>query len=873
MRVVVGHVNGDFDSVAATYAASKLYPGAVRALPGPPDPRVREFLRLYGEALDFQSPEALDLGRVTLLVVVDTQVPRRLGPFAEVAQRAGVEVHLYDHHPESPDALTASKREVRPVGSTTTILVGHMRRRGLRLEPWEATLLALGIYWDTGCLTFRSTTPEDLEAAGWLLKQGANLDVIHDFAQRPLEAEQRVYLDRLAEGARYLDLDGVVVLLSAILVGERVEGLGKICERLCDEEGVDAAIAVVGARGEVAVSARARTDAIDLGGLLSKFGGGGHKRAASAVVRGGKPSEVAERIEELLPKFLTPPVRARDIMSSPVRTVTPGTTVEDALKVMLRYGHNGLIVVEGEEVVGIVTRGDLDRARRLGHGDHPVAEYMSTEVISVEPDAPLDRIRRIMVEGDVGRLPVMDRGKLVGIVTRTDVLRALHGMGRPRPQGPPDVPVVRDVRAELKLRLPSRVYRRLREAGEIAWSSGEKAFAVGGFVRDLLLGARNYDLDIAVEGDAIRLAKECAQRWGGEVISHERFGTAKVKLPSGEVVDFATCRAEFYERPAVLPQVERASIREDLYRRDFTINAMAICIWPEEFGRLWDYFGGLNDLRNKRIRVLHNLSFVEDPTRILRAARYEQRLGFRLERQTERLLRQAVEQGLLSLVSADRIRGELLRSLSEQKPARVMRRLEELGVLKEIHPPWSLGQQGLARLRRVPRAISWFERAVGRRVKKPYLVALCASIQGLLPSERESLLRSLRFPSDEQQVVVRATDAADQLLPRSEEFSKAKPSEVYRWLEGLPDEALAYLGSLLTSPGARARIAKFAKEWAGERPLISGEDLKALGLQPGPSFGRILRQVLLAQLDGRVSSREEAIRLAEELAREGEGCS
>lgn len=860
-------MNGDFDSVAATYAASKLYPGAVRALPGPPDPRVREFLRLYGEALDFRHPEAIDMGRVSLLVVVDTQVPRRIGPFAEAATRPGVEIHIYDHHPESPDALQATRREVRPVGSTTTILVGHLRRRGVKLEPWEATLLALGIYWDTGCLTFRSTTPEDLEAASWLLKHGANLDVIHDFVQRPLEAEQRVYLDRLAEAARYLELNGLVVLLSAIVAGQRVEGLGKICERLCDEEGADAAIAVVGTRGEVAISARARTDALDLGGLLSQFGGGGHRRAASAVVRGRSPAEVAERIEELLPQFLVPPVRAKDIMSSPVRTVAPSTSVEDALKVMLRYGHNGLIVVEGEEVVGIVTRSDLEAARRLGHGSHPVSEYMSTEVISVRPDTPLDKIRRIMVEGDLGRLPVMEHGRLVGIVTRTDVLRALHGMERPRPQGPPDVPVIKDVRAELTLRLPPKVLRRLKEAGEVAWKAGMRAFAVGGFVRDLLLGLRNLDLDIAVEGDAIEVARKCAELWGGEFVRHERFGTAKVSLPDGTSVDFATCRAEFYERPAVLPKVERASIREDLYRRDFTINAMAICIWPEEFGKLWDYFGGLSDLRSRRIRVLHNLSFVEDPTRILRAVRYEQRLGFRLERQTERLLRQAVEQGLLSLVSADRIRNELLRSFAEPKVAKVMGRLEELGVLREIHPSWRLGPEGVSRLRRAQRGGSWFERATGRRLERPYLVPLCASIQGLVPSDREVLLRGLRFPSHDQQTALRATETADQLLPRPEALSKAKPSEVFEWLEGLPDEALAYLASILTSPGARAKIARFAKEWQEAKPFITGEDLKTLGLQPGLIFGRILRQVLLAQLDGKISSKEEALELAQSMAR------
>ncbi len=868
MEVVVGHINCDFDALAATYAAGKLYPNAVLAFAGKVDRGVQEFLRLYGEALHILPPHQIKLGQIRRLIVVDTQVPHRLGPFGEVALRPEVEVIIYDHHPEGPSTIPAAEKHIKLVGATTTILVEALRRRAIQLKPWEATLLALGIYWDTGCLTFSHTTPEDLEAARWLLLQGANLDVVHDFVQRPLETEARIYLDRLMEAVEHVELDGLIVALAGIQAEGRVEGLGRICERLMEEEGADAAVVAIEHGEEVSLSARARTDALDVGRILSQFGGGGHKRAAAALVRGKRMHEVLKEVKQLLSHHLRPSIRAKDIMSYPVRTVTPETSVEEAIRVMLRYGHNGLVVTRNGKVVGIVSRRDLEKARRHGRGNKPVAHYMSHGVISVNPDTPLESIRRLMVDHDVGRLPVVEKGELVGIVTRTDVLRALHGMERPQPQEPPPFPVLKDVNLEIRLLLPPEAVQRLKEIGKEAQSMGFKAFAAGGFVRDLLLGVRNLDLDIAVEGDAIALAHRLGEKWGGRVVAHEQFGTATLYLPQGGRVDFATCRTEFYEQPAVLPQVEQASIREDLYRRDFTINAMAISLWPEKFGKLWDYFGGLKDLRRRIIRVLHNLSFVEDPTRILRAIRYEQRFRFRIEPQTERLLRQALEEGVLSLISADRIRAEVERALKEPHPERAFRRMEELGVLSAIFRHWRLGPEGWTRLRKARNGVKWFERAVGRKVERPHLVNLCAAIQGLASSLRQSLLRSLRFPSSQEEAVLNATEVADYLLAHPEEFQRAKPSQVYQRLRGLTDEGLAYLASLLPSPSARRRIARFAKEWRNARPLISGEDLKALGLPPGPLYGKILEAVLLAQLDGEAKDREAQLALAKRMAEE-----
>ncbi len=282
-----------------------------------------------------------------------------------------------------------------------------------------------------------------------------------------------------------------------------------------------------------------------------------------------------------------------------------------------------------------------------------------------------------MSGSSAGRVPVLRDSEVVGVVTRSDVLRALE-----EPRGEAVGTGAESIADLLDALDPLRP---VFEAVQAVSAPFEGAYLVGGAVRDVLMGEPNFDVDIAVEGDGIALGEALAEALGGRVRSHDRFGTAIVVYDGGRV-DVATARTEFYDSPGALPTVEQASIRQDLYRRDFTINAMAASLKGEDFGRLVDYFGGLRDLESGVVRVLHNLSFIDDPTRIFRAIRYESRYGFSMDAHTLALARACVEMNLVGELSSARLRDELHALLSEESVGDSVFRLADLGIDRSIHP-------------------------------------------------------------------------------------------------------------------------------------------------------------------------------------------
>ncbi|MGH7378585.1 MAG: CBS domain-containing protein, partial [Candidatus Methylomirabilales bacterium] len=333
--------------------------------------------------------------------------------------------------------------------------------------------------------------------------------------------------------------------------------------------------------------------------------------------------EVKDELLRLLKARVRPVRLARDIMMAPVKAIPDRFTVAGAAEIVNRFSLNTLPVVRQGELTGLITREILDRALYHGLGEAPVSEYMTTEFSTVDPDAPLEKVQALMVEQTLGFLPVVQGRRLKGAILRSDLLRHLHEEVLQRPTFPREAeeaplrPTGRTVATLLRGRLPPRLQEILKAAGGVADKAGARLYVVGGFVRDLLLGVENFDVDLVVEGDGIAFAEAFAATAGGTVRSHRKFGTAVVSLPDGFKVDVASARTEYYEHPAALPTVEHGSIRMDLYRRDFTINALAVGLNAADYGRLLDFFGGSRDLRDGAIRVLHSLSFVEDPTRIL----------------------------------------------------------------------------------------------------------------------------------------------------------------------------------------------------------------------------------------------------------------
>jgi len=397
---------------------------------------------------------------------------------------------------------------------------------------------------------------------------------------------------------------------------------------------------------------------------------------------------------------------------------------------------------------------------------------------------------------------------------------------------------------EIEKQLPAELVNFMQVAGEMATNQGQNLYLVGGVVRDLLLGQASFDLDLVVEGDAINLAQQLTQVNQGKLVTHPRFNTAKLQWNKWSV-DLASARSEIYVKPGALPSVKPSSINSDLLRRDFTINAMAIELNPSRYGELIDLYGGRDDLEHKLIRILHEGSFTDDATRIWRSLRYEQRLNFQLELTTLELLNRDIP--MLDTISGDRIRHELELILKEEFPEKVLRRAEELKVLPKLHPALK-GNGWLAEK---------FEQA--RQLSAPnlppiglYLALLAYPITN---EENEQLISRLRLTKSLAQTL-RDTNSIKTKL-QSLANPKLSPSSVYHLLHGYSLPAMIANSLAGDSPVARQHIQLFLNKLRYIKPALTGDDLKRLGITPGPRIKEILNLLHEARLDGKVKSRRE----------------
>jgi tRNA nucleotidyltransferase (CCA-adding enzyme) len=395
----------------------------------------------------------------------------------------------------------------------------------------------------------------------------------------------------------------------------------------------------------------------------------------------------------------------------------------------------------------------------------------------------------------------------------------------------------------------------LRAAGRLGAESGEAVAAVGGFVRDLVRGPlaeAPRDLDVAVAGDGQRLARRLAAALGGHAREHPAFLTATVALPDGRSVDVATARRERYRAPGALPAVEPAGLAEDLWRRDFSVNALAVRLDGAGWGDVEDPTGGLTDLARGRIRVLHPLSFVEDPTRVFRAVRFAERLGFRLEPTTRRLLAAAVGLPVYDALSGDRLRAELALVLEEPDPARVLAALGRLGAFRLGWPAYRFTAAAAARLAAVGRCLGTLPFAAPTRLA----LARLALTAPLGPAAAPAWLERYGATAPERDALDRARREAPGLARRIAQA--AAPGEAYAALRRASELSIAWTWVVAGRPGPRRLVAEHLRRWRDLPPLLDGDDLRALGLAPGPRFGRLLAGLRVAQVAGRVRTRAEA---------------
>ena len=878
MHVILTHEQADFDAIGALLAARILNEQAYAVLPRRVNRNVRAFLNLYGAELPFVEARDLPSESIETITLVDTQSLITLK-----GQTKKTKVHVVDHH-QLRDDLPGDWTIVNDrLGACTTVLAEDIRDHNGPLSVLQATTLLLGIYEDTGSLTYVTTTPRDARLVAYLLEQGASLRIAGEFLNPPLSDEQREIYNRLLQAAETINIHGQNIVISASEAPNLNEEISSIAHKLRDLLDPDALFLLVGTVEGVRLVARSTTDRVNVAEVATRFGGGGHDRASAALVRQPDPDptlptplEAAyQKLLALLPEIVEPALTVGRIMSRGPRVLTPETPAQEAGKLMQRYGYEGYPVVKDGRVLGLLTRRAVDRA--LSHKlNLPAASLMEAGEITVTPKDTIEQLQRLMADSGWGQVPVVaEDGNVIGIVTRTDLLKTIGG-------GEAILSEVKNLAERLEAALPPVRIQFLKAIAEQASLMHAPIYIVGGFVRDLILDRPSMDFDIVVEGDAIQLARALEQVYGGRVASHSRFGTAKwqigdirsaiarsfsqdtekeaLNLP--ETLDLISARTEFYNYPTALPTVERGSIKLDLHRRDFTINTLALRLDGRYYGNLYDYWGGLNDLQKQLVRVLHSLSFVDDPTRMLRAVRFEQRFGFEIEARTQQLMGEAHD--LIKQVSGDRLRHELDLLMAEEQPTNGLARLGALGLLKAIHPmlEWNAdhADKVLAVLK-APLPQGWeLPETLGSvpiRRALAYLIWL-----GTYPEETgQSIASRLRLShqlSTEISAVGKAITGLPDLVERS-------ASRIVLSLDEIPLPVLFTVYQLSSSQALCSVLDQYVTHWRHVQPTVDGYALLSMGLEPGPAYRQLLWSLRAAWLDGKINSSEQETALLQQM--------
>lgn len=876
MKIILTHEQADFDAIASLLGAYLLDEACKPVLPRRMNRNVRAFLTLYGMEMPFLDPRDLPGDAISSVTLVDTQ-----SMISVKGMTTDTLVHVIDHHPLREDIPRDWNITVFGTGANTTLFIEVIQERNILLSPIQATLLLIGIYEDTGSLTYSRTTARDLRVAGYLLDQGASLSIAADFLNHPLSSTQQQLYDHLQDNLIHYQIHGqtIVVACSDVLITD--EELSTIAHKLRDLLDPDALFLLVETSGGVQLIARSTSDNINVAEVAGYFGGGGHERAAASLIKEKSIDEVNHELVELLPTMVTPAVTVGEIMSRGPQVLEIDTPVHVAAEQMRRFGHEGYPVVREGKVVGLLTRRAVDRAmsHRLNLN---AGRLMESGVVTVRPDDSIDVLQSLMTDTGWGQIPVVDSdtGSIEGIVTRTDLLKTLTPTKR--------IPSRRNIAEKLRAALPPMRLALLLAVAEIAHGQRKAVFIVGGFVRDLLIEITPVDFDLVVEGDAIELAHSVADKYGGRVTSHSRFGTAKwfiandtcnklkLKLPGlyqedvefdqeislPESLDFVTARTEFYSHPTALPTIEQGSIKLDLHRRDFTINTLALQLDGPHYGKLHDYWGGLYDLNNGVIRVLHSLSFIDDPTRILRAARFEQRFGFRIDSRTLVLLKEALP--LLDRVSGDRIRHELDSILIEKNVAKELLRLFELGVLKQIHPDlvWDNWlSDRFSFLAAGNYSQKWFDLRL-RKGDLEYTQTLytiwCIRLE---QSQVIGVIKRLKLAAKLKQNIF----SACQLWSRLDEVKGKTPSEIVSVFDSVPPIALQAAYFSTSDEDIKYIFEQYINDWVNISPSLTGHDLQQLGIPPGPQYKTILQNLRNARLDGVIVDDEDELALLNHL--------
>ena len=873
LTIITTHVNADFDALASMLAAQKLYPDALVVFPGSQEKNLKNFF-INSMAYLFNMADIgnIDFAQVKRLVLVDTRQPNRIGKLSKLLKRKDIEIHIYDHHPATDNDIKGDIEVHRLTGANITLLVAIMAEKGIEISADEATIMCLGLYEDTGSFTFPSTTENDFKAAAFLLSKGANLNVVSDLIARELSPEQVSLLNDLIQSASRYNINGIEVVVTSVTTEKYMPDFAFLVQKMVKMENLDALFAIGRMENKIYVVARSRINDVDVGTILTPMGGGGHAYAASASIKGKTLAQVENNLIELLYAKIKALRQAKNLMSSPAITVRNEVTCKEANDLLTRYNINALLVTERhsgrDQLCGYITRQVIEKALYHKLENVPVKDYMTTELATVGLDADLPEIQEKIIENKQRVLPVVENTDILGVITRTDLLNILVRQSKKYTDGftdPLKEPIharLRNVVKLLKERLSERLFNMLKTIGEVADELGYGAYVVGGFVRDLILYRSDEDVDIVIEGDGIAFAKKYAKLQEARIHTHEKFGTAVIIFADGYKIDVASARLEYYKFPAALPIVEMSSIKLDLFRRDFTINTLAIQLNREKFGTLIDFFSAHRDIKEKIIRVLHNLSFVEDPTRVFRAIRFEQRYSFTIGKLTNGLIENAVNMNFFQGLSGRRVLTELKQILEEENPVPAIIRLNDFDLLRFIHPSIQFDKQLIFILNSVKQALAWHDLLFLDESYMKWVVYFLVLIHACDLQRSEEICNRFELAPRYRKIFCEERFAAEKCVLDLARNLPMPNSRLYRKLSEFRTELILYMMAVTKQEKVKKAISHYFTNLRSVGVSLKGRDLQKMGIEPGPIYREILQATLDARLNGKLKTRKDELDFA-----------
>jgi len=702
---------------------------------------------------------------------------------------------------------------------------------------------------------------------------GVHIPTIAEYVEPSLSPQIQSLLPHALKNLQTENVNGSAIATILLKTANFIPGLSNLTGRIRDL--IEADVFLLGhyyqqnkgKKGKFVVIGRSSIESVNLGQLFSEYGGGGHDSAASLSTRCHNPEEILHHLKQKISQQIPQPLRANDLMSSPVRTIRPHTTIEEAQRILLRYGHSGLFVMEETgELAGVISRRDIDIALHHGFSHAPVKGYMSKNLYTITSDTGLSTIESLMVDNDIGRLPVLEEGDLVGIVTRTDILRQLHQARIRDKQYLPKSPAISCLLPSFQERLHPAIWELLQQAGHYAQQRGWHLYLVGGGVRDLLLSPDEQILKLQVI-----LAQALREIYPQARLSiHGEFQTAALLWHKDENlgslwVDIATARTEFYPYPAANPEVEASSIRQDLYRRDFTINALAVRLTNPRAGELMDFFGGVKDVRSQLIRVLHPNSFIEDPTRIFRGVRFAVRLNFDIESQTLEYIKYAIGSGIFEKVSLEktsipalttRLRAELSYILEADYWKKALKLLNDIKGLTCLHPHCHITPQLWWQIRCLDRWLKYYNLDQQQQKIPSWLLRLEIILTSLNPQERVKVAQNLQLPKDTTKRLTHLKNNEDKIRENLTNYRTI--SAKVEFLTQYQDITLILI-AVKNSKEIRSIIWQYLLHWSKIKPPLNGNDLKKLGYKPSPQYQIMLTKVQGLFLDGKIKNQKEAL--------------